>query len=91
MVFSGEGGRALAPVTSPGGGGGEELHAGAAAPTQGTGPPRPTAAVVVPHAAHATPHAEVASSSISRSHSGSGHGCKRDRKVIRHWLLSAGA
>lgn len=80
MVFSGEGGRGLAPVTSPGGGGGEELHAGAAAPTQGTASPGPTAAVVVPHAAHATPHAEVASSSVSRSHSGSGHGCKEIEK-----------
>lgn len=76
--------RLLASVTSSGGGGRDELHAGAAAASEGGAahPGTAAAAEAVPHIADSPSHAEVAPSSVSRPHSRSGHGCKKEKEKL---------
>ena len=74
----------LASVTSSGGGGWDELHAGAAATSEGSAanPGTASTAEAAPHIADSPSHAEVASSSVPRSHSCSGHGCKKEKEKL---------
>lgn len=81
----------LASVTPSGGGGGDELDAGAAAARQAGAAHRGAAgaAEAVPHGAHSPAHAQVAASSVARSHRCPGHGCEKEKgKLSVLWALA---
>lgn len=82
--------RILAPVTSSGGGAGHKLHAGAAASSEGAAahPGNARTVEAVPQIADPPSHAEVAPSSISRSHRCSGDSCKEEKEMVQYpWAL----
>lgn len=80
------GGRILAPVTSSCGGAGDKLHAGAAASSEGSAahPGNAPAVEAVPQIADPPSHAEVAPSSVSRSHCCSGDSYKEEKEMFQY-------